>query len=354
MIGRLVTQTLDRVVFEESYRDIGTVSRALDRSRVEAIEPLSQAVPPITARDVRFKMEFPAMNLFRTPPYTVVTDESFFKVQDTVKGLHRLHGQIAKMFSPVIRDSARRDGIQVLFFSKEEEYREYRGRFPDVPDTATGFYSLTDDRLIVYNIADASALHAAQTELDQRVSQYRRQATTPEAQASLRQWERANRVSLGERAAAYTTSLLRHEGAHQILYDLGILKPDAPLWLVEGLACYCETDPPGVLDEFGVAELDAARKGGRLDSLTALVNGKDSIGPLAYSESRSLVCYLMRSTNRARFFEYLRHLAESSGGPPASPRETPCDTLCRFLGMTPEDLHRNWLASLPRPSNEAR
>ena len=91
MVGRLVEVTESHVKFVESYGDGGALAAGIRIERVKDVLPYAETFPDILYRDVQLHREFPDLAFYRRPPYTVVTDENFFRVEASVKVLRRLH-----------------------------------------------------------------------------------------------------------------------------------------------------------------------------------------------------------------------------------------------------------------------
>jgi hypothetical protein len=157
-------------------------------------------------------------------------------------------------------------------------------------------------------------------------------------------------------AALRKPQTVAHEGAHQILANLGV-QPRLtawPLWLVEGLAEYCATpvnskkkgivwDGPGMINSLHMVtlrELDQpvreepsaesrleASRGGRDKriSRTESLLLKDRLTPTDYAEAWALTHYLAQK----RSVEFVKFLREMSQIPPLEPR-TPAQNLAIF------------------------
>ncbi len=96
-----------------------------------------------------------------------------------------------------------------------------------------------------------------------------------------------------EFAADQNISLIMHEAAHQLSFNGGLLSRDgdAPFWVVEGLACYCESSENGHWLGLGKPNPDRRRAleraRGRLPPLQAIVSGDGWKG----SMQQTLLCY---------------------------------------------------------------
>ncbi|HEY8241479.1 MAG TPA: DUF1570 domain-containing protein, partial [Kiritimatiellia bacterium] len=153
-------------------------------------------------------------------------------------------------------------------------------------------------------------------------------------------------------AESQTRATLRHEGAHQLAFTLGVHSWHRAEgeWLVEGLATYCETSPPGQVDASRSSALHNAMEKGKLIPLSDLVAmragefvrlGSEVRISLAYCQSWSLFHFLMQRDNQGRFFNYVRFLRDPANV--TEVRETdPLELLARFEGLTPQDLEKKW------------
>lgn len=318
--GRILEELPDRVVFQEAYGDSGQVSIGLRRTRIRRIEAITGEPPSITPRDVRFRMEFPDLAFFRRVPYSVMTDESYFEVEDAVKTLRQLHQEFMQAFGPLIRLPEREDHIQVVFFSDEERYQNLQGRYAPYMEHSAGFYSPLMDRLYFFNQKSARSFQEAGDRLRAQGQQYLRKAGHYGGEDRVNDWVKSKERSLLQAAEAETLRTIRHEGAHQLFYNYGI-HSDIHLentWLVEGLAVYCETERFGGSDSSKGNVLKKALSRGRLMSLDQLVRSRDSGGffylhdpediEMAYLQSWSLVRMLMQQVYRSAFFAYIESI----------------------------------------------
>jgi hypothetical protein len=146
-------------------------------------------------------------------------------------------------------------------------------------------------------------------------------------------------------AALLKPQTVAHEGAHQILSNIGVQPRPSnwPLWLVEGLAEYCATTSItkkgimwsglGAINSLHMAtirELEdplnakkIARKESISPSETLLL--KSSLSPTDYALAWALTHYLAQK----RLSEFVRYLNAMSQIPPLEPR-TPAENLAEF------------------------
>lgn len=336
MTGRLVEEHPDYIVFEQTFGDSGRMSVQFPRSRVVRIENCTAEHPAVSRRDVRFYMEFPDKQFYKSPPYTVITDESFFAVEHIVKQLQDLYGQITEQFSLLIASSERREDIQLLIFSKAGEYEAYRNRYAPGLKGSSGFYSHGNDRMTVYHQRDADWVKDGKKQIAAVEKQYEGKLRSDLARESFNQWKINAKGDLLGEANKVTQSVIRHEGAHQLLFTLGVQNSfqTGRNWVSEGLATYCETTKPGRLNISRIEELKAAQTGGRLIPLRTLMTASCNGNSLAYAEAWSLTHLLMQPEYRSGFFAYLDWLRKH----PSAFVTDPVQELCQFIALRPDEL----------------
>lgn len=357
MVGRITAETPGSITFTEQYGDSGEMAMTLDRRRVRSFETLPVKPPAVTYRDVRFHLEFPDMNFYKRPPYSIVTDESYFQVESTVRVLRDLHREFMDVFGPLVDAGRRNESVQVLFFSREEPYRAYQRQYAGNLENAIGFYSVWLGRLVLFNQLSSRMYEEAQQQVQAEEEAHLRMAESAEHRAAIRNWRNDVDRQLTGLAAEQTRTTVRHEGAHQLFYDTGIHSSFRAEndWLVEGLAGYCETPRLGDRDPHRAALLHRQREANQLIPLEQLVNSRSTSGLMvfgqneqveaAYAQSWCLVHLLMQKEYRERFFSYLRFVRD-----PANLKEivrvTGQDVLCRCLGVSPAVLQQAYLAHL--------
>ena len=340
MDGRVVEERPDSVIFSEQFGDNGEISVTLPRSRIVRIEPLSVPAPEVTLRDVRFFREFPDKRFYKKPPYTLITEESFFSVEQMVNQLQDLYTQVVEWMAPLITVSSRRDDIQLLIFSDAAEYTAYMRRYAPILEGSGGFYHMAKDQLVVLHQRDADWVAQGREEINQTAEKQRGQLKTGNDYRRLSQWKKDSQGRLLTQALEATRNTIRHEGAHQLLFTLGVQNPlqNGHGWVCEGLATFFETVKPGGINLSRRNELKAAEACGQLIPLSRLLALTRCETSLEYAEAWALTCLLMQPEYRTGFFAYLdglrNHPAPSFGDPEAE--------LCRFLSCSPVELERRW------------
>lgn len=339
--GRVIGERPDAIVFAAQIGDSGEVSMPVARGRIVRIEERDVQLPEVTLRDVRFYREFPGKKFYKRPPYTIMTDEPYFAVDLIVEQQQELYARFIELFSPLVEISRRND-IQLLVFSNADEFELYRLQANGVEKASGGFYNIRQDRLIVLRQRNAGWVKEGKKEIAGIVEEHRGRAQTARARQRLVQWEDDAQNRLSAQADGVTRSILRHEGAHQLAYTLGVQNKleDGRGWISEGLATYFETGTPGGKNEARTAELESALKNGEWMSIHQLLSVPRCRSGLHYAQAWSLTCLLMQPEYRPAFFAYLAQIRSDSNLSFYSPEEE----LCYFLGFSPLELQRRWMA----------
>jgi len=353
MVGKLISDEGDHVKFEESYGDSGSLEVKVSKARIERIERLAPDVPEITYRDVRFHMDFPDLNFYKHPPYSVVTDENFFRVERSVRILQRLHAEFLTWFEPVVDKTTELENIQLLFFANESEFVEYQKKYAPHMAGCLGFYTVALDRFILFNEKGAEYMKDITASLSETGTTRSSSGSGDRTRAQANVRRRKARRSFEHEAEERTFTTLRHEGAHQLFYTYGVHSRDKVEneWLVEGLATFCENRRIGTPSASRISLLKAKLADDDLIPLDELVNFRHRSGlmgigdsgyvELAYSQAWVLVAYLMEEERREKFFEYLLFLQDQGNFDEAvGTRDT--KRLCRFLETDLDQLETDY------------
>jgi hypothetical protein len=192
--------------------------------------------------------------------------------------------------------------MMVAIFDTQKGFQAYVGTA--MPSVVTGLYHTPSNRLVVYDFGTNRDYLAEKKRGDNVV----RKGTTDLERQRLT-------VHLGryfnDRRDDTNISTIMHEVAHQLSFNGGLLNRtgDAPAWLVEGLAVYCESTVKGAWQGIGepnpqraaVLEGPAGGRGSFLP-LRALVQSDDWLRKarstqqvvLGYSQSWGLFHWLIR------------------------------------------------------------
>jgi hypothetical protein len=354
LTGHVTEERSNEVVFVRTYGDSAEVTARIPRRRLRSIRRLEMPDPGITYRDVRFQMEFPGLRFYRRPPFSLLTDESFFRVEQMVELLEILHEQFVEVWGGLMAGERPDRSIQVLFFSRQEAFRAYQQKYAPRMESTAGFYSPRLDRLVLFNQHASDRVADLRQQVEAEEARHRSGTDSPAAQARVREWRLQMERDIERFAEAQTRTTIRHEGAHQLFYDLGIHSGHGVEgeWLIEGLATYCETSPIGAADPARLRSLRRALEEGSLIGLEDLVNLRDQSGlmsfgvqeriGLAYDQAWGLVRFLMQPDHRQAFFDYLRYLRDPKNFGEIR-RLGELAILCRFLVLDPDELWHRWL-----------
>lgn len=225
----------------------------------------------------------------------------------------------------------------------------------------TGVYHPGSNRLVLYDLGRSPVLLA---ERARALEGGKRLGPGPQRAGYAETVERV----LGEAARDAALGTTMHEVAHQLSFNSGLLNRagDVPLWLAEGLACYCESteggdwQPPGSPNLMRADDLRGPVGGrGRLVPLRTLLTADDwrSDGrvQVGYAQSWALFRLLMHERPRS-LRRYLALIHE---------RRTPDHRLTDFAEAFGPDLaalerrYRDYLRELaedhpPRDGRRAR
>lgn len=166
--------------------------------------------------------------------------------------------------------------LMVAIFDNQAGFSAYVGQL--MPSAVTGLYHPKSNRLVVYDFGQNEAFLAQKKSLQEMGRRIRTDMERRRFQETIQR--RANEFRTGT-----NISTVMHEVAHQLSFNTGLLNRDGdvPVWLAEGLACYCEpTDGSSVWQGIGednperVGTLaDPRSGGGKRIRLTDLVGGDE-------------------------------------------------------------------------------
>ncbi|MFP6906757.1 MAG: DUF1570 domain-containing protein [Verrucomicrobiota bacterium] len=347
--GKILSESQSSVAIMQTFGAAASMRFKLKRADISRIE--THAVQPvnISYRDVRFRMEFPAMKFYCRPPFTIVTTENFFDVEKAIRNLERLHSDVLNSFGPLIEQPSRGKSIQIVFFSREKQFCAYRKKHAPNLGYSAGFYSPGLDRLVLFDQTSSSEMVVAKQHLAGMRSAYMREHTSHSGRAGVYKWHQKLKQKLTRLGREETERVFRHEGAHQLFYTYGIHSEHHAenLWLLEGLATYCESSVPGTNPYHAVHELKEAHRLNDLLSWPKLVNYRSTQGfarlvrndrvGMAYSQSWLLTHWLMQPGNRDGFFAYIRFVRDPVNARDLA-RMNHFDRLAAFVGMTPREI----------------
>jgi hypothetical protein len=182
--------------------------------------------------------------------------------------------------------------LALAIFCEPTGFEAYLGR--QMPAGITGVYHPASNRLVLYDLAQNTALLAGRNEAMRRTEFLR-----PHDRARL-----ADTIERRYKDAAKDMNLgtTMHECAHLISFNSGLLHRggDVPVWLAEGMATYCESTDEGDWQSLGSPNPmridDLRRVGGDYMKLSELLHdgwlGSERV-LLGYAQSWALYRMLM-------------------------------------------------------------
>jgi hypothetical protein len=250
------------------------------------------------------------------PPMARLDSKHFMAIGNTPEGYteHRLYNcetiytvffnHFTRKGFPVRRPATK---MMVAIFDSQSGFEAYLGRTTST--TLTGIYHTPSNRLVVYDYGQNRAFLAGKDRGEQQVR------AVPSAlvrQHAVAAFSRAARTVRDDA----NIGTIMHEVAHQLSFNCGLLNRtgDVPVWLAEGLACYCEATTSGGWQGIGepnpmraAALAGPARGQGAFIPLRALAGGDDWLRAttqtdqvlLGYSQSWALFRMLMEERPQA-------------------------------------------------------
>ena len=194
--------------------------------------------------------------------------------------------------------------VAVVFRDKASFEQYSQKELGDVVNSIIGYYSLTTNRVTMYDLTGVEAFRARSGRI-LTVQEINRALATPKMER--------------------TVATVIHEATHQIAFNCGLHGrfADIPLWLSEGVAMYFETPDLkssrgwrniGGVNHVRLGEFHNGLAGRGDDSLQTLLADDQRfrmVGQMAdaYPESWALVYFLIRQ-KPDRFVEYLKVMAQ--------------------------------------------
>lgn len=205
----------------------------------------------------------------------------------------------------VVREPA--GSLHLAIFDSQAGFEAFLGQRMSV--ATTGVYHRASNRLVIYDYAGNRSFMANKKKAEELGRQL---ATVQDRQ----RFSAGVSQRAAVRRADANVGTVMHEVAHQLSFNSGLLnrEGDVPLWLAEGLACYCEATSNGAWQGIGEANpmraqalAGPARGKGSFLPLAALVRSDDWMGKtksvdevlLGYGQSWALFRMLMEERPKA-------------------------------------------------------
>ena len=309
--GTRISDNGSVVVFRQLFGKSGTIETKINKRDIAQIKPIERTTGVITEDEVLIKKTFYDFKFTRQGNYSFFSDEDYFRASAVASLVTGLHDGVVSTFRPLIEGDINRRSYVLVFGDGQAFYELCRAIAPGIKG-AVGFYSPGSDYLVVYDFFNGRGFRAFNSYLRWT------QAKLSDDDASDLQAAQS-RFALDMKAE--NIAVVRHEGAHQLSFDLGILNNEtSDIWVAEGFAEYCSTPYIGKPRQEHIDFAAHAMKHDRyipLNRLFELSDGESfyrqneyDVG-LSYAESWLYFYYLMQPDRREKFFSYLAGLKKS-------------------------------------------
>jgi hypothetical protein len=195
----------------------------------------------------------------KLPPMIRYDTRHFTALSNAEEGFSENHIRSCELLYATFCDHFRRKGFMVhdpvaklmlALFDSQVGFEAYLAQ--KMSPLITGLYHKESNRLVSYDYGQNELYLANKQAAEQKVQQNN---SLLERRS---QMDSASRKAQESRADANAATIM-HETAHQLSFNCGLLnrEGDVPIWLAEGLACYCEATSGGKWQ--GIGELSPER-----------------------------------------------------------------------------------------------
>lgn len=281
---------------------------------------------------------YPSFRLHEKPHYLILSDDDPIDLNLYLRALEQFYDEFIIYFLDFVKPDYQPRALQAMIFGKKKDFEPLLKSygFPAKANLLGVFNSVTQI-LFLYNIKSAemvsrylSRSSAAESQLKRKVDSIAESYSQTDEIAQSRvkgmgerlvsEMQRDREKVEGE-AEDETVRTIRHEGAHQLLYEFDVYAKNTRqgAWLVEGLASFCEPSSIGDIHEVRLMELKFELETHELMPLEYLLSfaaGADihrlepSYASLAYAESWAFVYFLMSGPYRNGFLSYVKEVAK--------------------------------------------
>jgi hypothetical protein len=157
--------------------------------------------------------------------------------------------------------------LMVALFESQAGFEAYMGQ--KMSPLVTGMYHPATNRLVTYDYGQNEAFVAQKRVAEKEMKRINSQMDR------LRSLDSLQLKAQNHRAMANIGTIM-HEVAHHLSFNCGLLnrQGDVPLWVAEGLACYCEATKDGAWQGIG------APNPNRIQDLARLGTGQATLVPV--------------------------------------------------------------------------
>lgn len=330
------------VILGERLKEGGVVEFEFSLAEIEKVMfwPPFRSEPTEDFKEI--EKAYPAFKPHEKPHYLILSDDDPMDLNFYMKSLEQFYQEFLVYFMDFVKKDYSPRTLQAVIFGKHEDFQQLleNSGFPK-QSNILGFFSPENQVLFLYNIKSVEMvnryLHRStyvEDVIKSRVDSIAKSHSggdeivesriKGEGERIIERLEK-DRVHVEGEARAETVKTIRHEGAHQLLYEFNVHKEKGRqgAWLVEGLASFCEPLEIGEVHETRLMELKFELEKHQLMPLEYLLSfaaGADihrlepSYASLGYAESWAFVHFLMSGQYREGFLKYVAEVAVQDKG----------------------------------------
>lgn len=335
--GASLKRSLNAVILVEKLEGGGAVEFEFPLSEIEKIMlwPPAESEPTHDFKEI--EKAYPSFRVNEKPHYFILSDDDPLDLNFYMKALEQFYQEFLIYFLDFLKKDYEQRFLQAVIFGQHVDFQQLlqNSGFPE-KSNILGFFSPENQILFLYNIKSVEMINRylhKSSDIEEQIKDkvdiiakrysggddIRESRIKGEGERILERLEK-DRVHVEGEAREETVKTIRHEGAHQLLYEFGVhrKKGRQGAWLVEGLASFCEPPEIGEVHLTRLMELKFQLEDHHLMPLEYLLSfaaGADihKLEPayisLGYAQSWAFVHFLMTGPYRDGFLNYVREVA---------------------------------------------
>lgn len=295
--------------------------------------------PPVKPSDTDvfqdLRKHYSSFRRYEKPHYLIISDDGAMDLNFYLKSLEQFYNEFLVYFLDFVKSDYKPRALEAVIFGQHATFQELleSAGFPKKA-MILGFFTPETQILYLYNIKSMEMVNRylnrsedVEEKIKDRIEQISHHGGDQiEKTRVMGEGERIveflekNRLKVEAEARAETVKTIRHEGAHQLLYEFDIYAKNSRqgAWLVEGLASFCEPPAIGEVHETRLMELKFELEKHHLMPLEYLLSfsaGSDihrlepAYASLGYAQSWAFVYFLMSGAYRDGFLQYVREVS---------------------------------------------
>ncbi len=333
----ILKRNANALILGEKLEEGGLVEFEFSLNEIEKVMLWPPVVSEPTQEFKEIEKSYPAFHVHEKPHYFILSDDDPMDLNFYMKALERFYQEFLIYFLDFLKEDYKPRALQAVIFGQHENFQQLlqNSGFPKKTNIL-GFFSPENQVLFLYNIKSVEMINRylhKSTYIEEQIKdkvdiiakRYSGGDEITESRikgAGERILERLekDRVHVEGEAREETVKTIRHEGAHQLLYEFDVhrKKGRQGAWLVEGLASFCEPPEIGEIHETRLMELKFELEEHQLMPLEYLLSfaaGGDihklepAYASLGYAQSWAFVYFLMSGSYRNGFLNYVKAVA---------------------------------------------